>query len=152
MKDEDIHTAIDTSGYVESDIFRNVVTNADLVLFDLKLYASKKHKEYTGVSNHKIIENFYQLSDNSVAVYVRIPLIPKITDTEENLFALKELLLQNRSIRRLDLLPYNELADSKYKRLDINHEIAGLKTQNEIQLNQIKSIFEDVPFEITLRG
>ena len=68
------------------------------------------------------------------------------------MFALKELLLQNRSIRRLDLLPYNELADSKYKRLDINHEIAGLKTQNEIQLNQIKSIFEDVPFEITLRG
>lgn len=152
LRDEDIHTAIDTSGFCESSIFRKIVDAADLILFDLKIYDSLLHKKYTGVDNLRIIDNFFSLSESKSNVFVRIPLIPDITDTEVNLHALKGIISRNTSVKRLDLLPYNELANSKYKRLNIDSTIESLKTQTEDQLVRIKNIFGDLPIQITLRG
>ncbi len=108
-----IHTAIQTSGYAPSSQFASVLTLADYVLFDLKLMDEQQHLEYTGVSNRLILENFSLLSESGKQFVVRTPLIPRVTDTAENLQMIAECL-KFHNVDTIELLPYNKSAGGKY--------------------------------------
>ena len=108
-----VHTAIQTSGYCEKDVFDRILALADYFLFDIKLADEQDHIRYTGVSNRKILKNFAALCQSGKAFTVRTPLIPGVTDTQENLNGIADILLAN-GIRRIELLPYNKAAGGKY--------------------------------------
>lgn len=111
----DIHKTLDTSGYIDSGTFRKAISLFDLIYFDLKLINNEAHKKYTEVSNEQILENLRILSDSQIPYHIRIPLIPTITDTQENLDAIREIIqsLSNKP-ERVDTLPYNICAGGKY--------------------------------------
>ena len=111
-----VHTAIQTSGYCEPDVFQKAVALADYFLFDIKLISDDLHRQYTGVSNKNILKNLAYLASNANDFVVRIPLIPGVTDTDENISGIIKILVQN-NIRYVELLPYNRLAGGKYKLL-----------------------------------
>lgn len=107
----DVSVAIETSGYTDSDTFRSIISRMDLVYMDIKLANDALHKKYTGVSNECILQNLELLRTSGIPCVIRTPLIPGITDTEENLEAIKKLVdgLPH------ELLPYNQMAGAKYK-------------------------------------
>ena len=105
-----VHTAIETSGYADADTFLSVCRSADLVLMDLKLYDAEAHKRYTGVSNEQILKNAAALKASGIPHVFRIPLIPAVTDTCENLAAIAAFVGDSRA----ELLSYNALAPAKY--------------------------------------
>lgn len=85
-----IHTAVDTCGHVKFDNIEKVFDVTSLFLYDLKLLDEKEHKHYTGADNKLILSNFIKLaqkirSTNKTKLWVRTPLIPNATDTEENI-------------------------------------------------------------------
>jgi pyruvate formate lyase activating enzyme len=147
-----INTAIDTSGYVGSSYFGKVYDHTDLFLFDLKIIDNELHEKFTGVSNKLILSNLRYLTERGEKVIIRIPLIPGITDTEKNLSEVASYLLKLKNIRKIDLLPYNEIAESKYKRFNKPPRLGKLKTQDEEKLNQIRNYFNDLGPEISIRG
>ena len=72
-----IHTAVETCGYVSPENFEAALKCIDYFMFDLKVYDSKKHKEYTGVPNEPIQRNLLALQAIGGKPHViRIPLIP----------------------------------------------------------------------------
>lgn len=105
-----VHTAIETSGYVKSERFQKVVTLCDFVYMDIKLADSEQHKKYTGVDNTIILENAAWLKQSGIRHCFRTPLIPDITDTEENLNAIQEIVGDSP----WEKLAYNPLAGAKY--------------------------------------
>ena len=107
------HRALQTSGYCENQKFLDVASRCELVLYDLKLIDDTMHKRYTGVSNKSIIENYKSLSKLDVDVITRIPLIPTVNDTKENIEATASLM-SACGRRNVELLPYNKLAGAKY--------------------------------------
>ena len=107
------HRAVETCGYTEKDTFAALLTRCDHVLFDIKIVNDDLHKHYTGVSNVPILANFKTLTESGVPFTVRTPLIPSVTDTEENLRAIAELL-QTAGVDTVELLPYHRAAGSKY--------------------------------------
>ena len=147
-----IHTAIDTSGYLNKSTFNQVYPLTDLFLFDLKIIDDELHQKFTGVSNKIILDNLKALTERGSKVIIRIPLIPGITDTEKNLSEISSYLLGLDSVRKLDLLPYNEIAESKYKRFNKPSRLGNLKTQDEGKLNEIKTYFGDLDLEVSIRG
>jgi pyruvate formate lyase activating enzyme len=82
----------------------------------LKLVDANKHKKYTGIDNTLILENFQALCNLKQPMHVRIPLIPGITDTNENMDGLVHLLKGQEAVKRVDLLPYHAISLSKYQR------------------------------------
>ncbi len=108
-----IHTALQTCGYVSPEVFRKVLEEVDYVLFDLKLFDGTAHRRYTGVSNENILQNFVTLVRSGKEFVPRIPLIPGVTDTAENIAALANFLAENR-VFYAELMPYNTMAGSKY--------------------------------------
>lgn len=116
LKENGIHSCIDTCGYVPQTSFEKVLPYADLFLYDLKKMDPEKHKEYTGVDNHLILDNLKYLCEKGARVIVRIPLIPGYTDSEEDMRQTAAFIRDALAgkIQRVELLPYNKLAASKY--------------------------------------
>lgn len=108
-----INRAIETCAYASEDVFRSVISECDFVYCDLKLADSEVHKRYTGASNEMILNNIEVLRRSGVPYKLRVPLIPGITDTEENLAGIKKLT----SPQEVQYLPYNKLAGAKYAML-----------------------------------
>ena len=109
-----LHTAIQTCGYCSADKFDTALSLADYFLFDLKIIDDENHKKYTGVSNKLILDNFRRLAKSGVDFIARTPLIPGVTDTEENISDIARILKEN-DVNKIELLPYNKMAGAKYK-------------------------------------
>jgi len=108
LRQKGIHIAIQTSGYFDIKEFtEKLLPYVDLVFFDIKILDSQKHKYWTGKENHRILENFFQLAKfPEINIVPRIPLVPGITATEENLSNLA-LFLRNSHATNCELLTYN---------------------------------------------
>ena len=109
-----LHTAIQTCGHCDETVFEKALEKADYFLYDLKLINDDMHRRFTGVSNQKIIKNFITLSKSDREFVTRIPLIPYVTDTKENIAAIAELLSEC-GITYAELLSYNKMAGGKYR-------------------------------------
>jgi pyruvate formate lyase activating enzyme len=114
---KDVHVLLDTSGYAQENDFRRVVEKSDLVYFDLKLIDRAAHLRHTGVDNERILRNLRVLAQMNVPFVIRVPLIPGVTDTAENLAAIAQTAKGLAGLIRVDLLPYNRAAGGKYSAL-----------------------------------
>lgn len=110
----DIHKAVETSGYASPEVFGKVLELADLLLFDIKLADSDLHRRYTGVGNGLILGNLALLRESGKPFVARIPLIPGVNDTRENMEATARLLNGAKGLQRVELLRYHKTAGAKY--------------------------------------
>ncbi|MBR5444890.1 MAG: glycyl-radical enzyme activating protein [Clostridia bacterium] len=108
---EGIHTAMETCGYAEPEVFQKTAEQMDHIILDIKLADPVRHREYTGRDNGCILENFRYLRSCGKPYQIRTPLVPGITDTEENLTAIRDLIGDSE----WEKLPYNTLAGAKYE-------------------------------------
>ena len=112
-----IHTAVETAGYTSPEILKRISTWTNLFLYDVKVIDDKRHREFTGVSNELILENLKGLSSWGADVIVRVPLIPGVSDDEENVRSLGGFLTQSTTIQEVHLLPFHKTGKEKYERL-----------------------------------
>lgn len=110
----DMNRTIETSGYTEPEIYKEVYENLDFVIQDIKIFNSEVHKRHIGVDNRNILENARYLRDGDKPFVIRIPLIPGVTDTKENYEEISSFLSGSKSLVRVELLPYLKVAGAKY--------------------------------------
>jgi pyruvate formate lyase activating enzyme len=149
---EHIHTAVDTAGYVPWENFEKIYDYVDLFLYDLKLIDNKSHVKYIGVSNELILENLKKLSQIKQNIVVRIPLVPGITDKSKNLQDIVFYLKKIKTVKRIDLLPYNPMGEEKYKKLKISNILGKMKHQSKKQLLGIKNEIKKHSFNVNIEG
>lgn len=112
-KDIGIHTAVDTAGHVPFSSFERILPYTDLILFDIKLMNSELHEKYTGVRNDLILNNLAKLLRRNVRIWVRIPIIPGVNDTEEEMIEIRSYFDRNGFPDNIELLPYHRMGESK---------------------------------------
>ena len=151
-KEKGIHTAIETSGYVDFRTLMDILEFVDVVLLDIKHMDSHKHRELTGVPNEKILSNAVNISRSGKELIIRFPLIPGYTDSEENLDSLKKFLQILSGVRQLDILPYHSLGETKYTALGKNYPFSGLKPPNQNLLDRCKKLLESKKVRVTIGG
>lgn len=109
-----VHIALQTCGYVQSDIFKRIIDKVDLVLFDMKIMDKELAKEFEGVDNTLILNNLEILKASNTPFIARVPLIPGVIDTEKNIEAIIDKLKDAKNLLLVEELPYNKYAGSKY--------------------------------------
>lgn len=112
---QDMHVLLDTSGYGQEEDFHQLARSSDLVYFDLKLIDSRLHRHYTGCDNDLILSNLNLLDEIRKPFVVRVPLVPGVTDTDQNLADIARVVRGLSALERVELLPYNKAAGSKYQ-------------------------------------
>lgn len=110
----DVHAVIETSGYAPEEVFKAVAQEMDMVIMDVKIVDDEKHRFYTGASNQLILRNLQNLIQLQKPMRIRVPLIPTVNDTPENMEATARLLENAPALEKVELLPYNRAAGGKY--------------------------------------
>jgi len=120
-----IHTAVDTCGMCSPLAIAEMSAEADLVLYDVKEIDSERHRAFTGHANERIFANLLGLAERMrregrpLALWIRTPLIPGATATDENVRGIGRFLAENVGdvVSRWELCAFNNLAADKYRRL-----------------------------------
>ena len=114
-----IHRTVDTCLFASEDVVREVAGNCELILADLKHMDPQKHIEFTGQRNELILSNIRMLAEEGYNFIVRIPLIEGVNADDENIRATAEFLasLPGSDERKVELLPYHEVAKGKHDKL-----------------------------------
>ena len=151
-KEEGFHTVIDTSGYAPKDILEEILDNVDLFLYDLKLFNDEEHVKYTGVSLDLILDNLQFLCKKEQEIIVRIPIIPNITDSAENINQIGEFISNLKCILRVDILPFNKMGEAKYRRLEKPYMLNNITPPSEGRMNEIKNLLEAFDLSVKIGG
>lgn len=120
-KTSSMHRIIETSGYGESDKFKEVLKRVDFVYYDLKIMDDEKHKKYTGASNKLILNNARILFESGLPCVIRVPFIHGVNTNKENIAALCEFVKNAKNVEKVEFLCYNKMAGAKYKMLGLEY-------------------------------
>jgi pyruvate formate lyase activating enzyme len=116
---KNIHTCIETTLNIQTEVMLQVLPYADMIITDIKHMDSSKHREYTGSSNDLILKNMVAIADKNKPLIIRVPVIPEHNDADENIHATADFIkgeLGNR-VKQVQLLPYKQLGVEKYTSL-----------------------------------
>ena len=138
-KNNGVHTAVDTAGHVPFECFEQIIPYTDLFLYDVKCYDSDKHRQYTGASNELILSNLGRLLKMGIAMWVRIPIIPTVNESEEEMLNIKKFIISCGSPEKIELLPYHAMGEHKYAAIGKQAQTFSVPSKEKIL--QLKRVF-----------
>ncbi|NNG27266.1 MAG: glycyl-radical enzyme activating protein [Ignavibacteriaceae bacterium] len=147
-----LHTTVDTCGYVPTRVFEKIIDYTDLFLYDLKLINDELHHKYTGVSNKVIHTNLKWLDNNDQNICIRIPVVPGITDAQENISETINFLTKLDNISEISLLPYHRAGEGKYSRFKKENKFAQITTPENGYMQKVVDQFKILPHKIKIGG
>ncbi len=150
-RDRGIRTALETCGFAQPANFLRVAMRAGLVLFDLKFVDADKHRRYTGVANQLILANLKDLLASGIPAAVRIPVVPGVNDTPDDVARFADCL---RSLRApaVELLPYHRTGTDKYRRLGRSYRLPGTLQPAPADLARFREVLSRAGVPVTIRG
>ena len=139
LKKENIHTAIDTCGFISKEAIDKVMPYTDVFLYDIKAVDEDVHIRCTGQSNKLILENLKYIDDCGKSIEIRIPYVPEQnSDQKEKII---QLLKEFKNIAKVRVLPYHNYAGSKYEALSLKNTLPStIPSIEEIENFQKKLI------------
>lgn len=150
LKEEGIHTALDTTGYAPWETVERTLPYTDLYLYDLKHMDSKKHKDVIGVPNELILSNARKLAEHGKKLQIRIPVIPLFNHDEENIRKTAEFCQTlGESVAMIQLLPYHNLGVMKYLRIS-DKPVAQATPPSDEYMEKLKKIMEEYGLPVTI--
>lgn len=141
LKAEGIHTAVDTSGYVTLEDVQKIEKFTDLFIIDIKHMDCQSCEKLTGKSNRRALELIEYLNSINKDVWIRCVMVPSLTDNEEHIIKLSQYVKKFDNITRFEILPYHDMARSKYDKLNIKYPLSNMKGYNTIELRKLKDCF-----------
>lgn len=139
LKENGIHTAVDTCGFVSREAINKVLPHTDLFLYDMKAFDEEVHIECTSQSNKIILENLKYIDDCGAKVEIRIPFVPDYNSNQIEKIA--DFLSKLKNITKVKVLPYHNYAGTKYKSLDMPNTLPG-KLPEDSDIKAAEKILE----------
>ena len=151
LREEGIHTAIETSGFAKPEILDSVAQVADLVLFDVKHSDPEKHASFTGVDNVLIRENLKRTVQSGKPVIARYPLIPGVNDDEKTVYEMGDLCLK-LGIDTIHILPFHQAGETKWDGVGVEYSFKGLEGMAVKDAESAQAILEAKGLTVSLGG
>ena len=140
LHEKHLHVALETTGFASSAVFERVIAHADLLLFDIKQWNEKKHREGTGVSNLPILANLKTAISSGIEVLPRIPVIPGFNASLEDAEGFSNLL-NDHGIHKAQLLPFHQFGENKYHLLNRPYAYQDIPALHPEDLEEYLHVF-----------
>lgn len=139
-KKNNIHTCLDTNGFVEVEKIKDLLKYTDLVLLDIKHIVDNDSIWLTGQSSEKALQLARYLDDENIPVWIRQVLIPDLTDSEESLILLGDFVKSLSNVDRFEFLPYHEMGIKKWEEMGEEYSLKNIRPANKDDINRAKKI------------
>ena len=156
------HRTVDTTLYAQPDVVKAVAQECELLLIDLKLMDSEKHRLYTGVGNELILQNIRLIAEAGHDFRIRIPLIEGINADEQNIEATARFLYSLHSSPSqggvgggsVHLLPYHDVGKDKHLRMGSRYNPQGypMATPTDETLQRCRQQLEAYGLHVIIGG
>lgn len=146
LKEHNIHVAAETTGFIDEETFHKLTPLFDLILFDIKHYDSKLHKNGTGVESNLILKNLTWAYENNINILPRIPVIPGFNNALSDAKGIASLL-KDIGFKKVQLLPFHQFGEHKYELLGREYEMKDVKALFPEDLESYKQVFIDERIE-----
>ena len=148
-----IHTAMETAGLASWDTLRSMLPFLDLLYYDLKHMDTHAHQRLTGVSNERILDNFKRAASfSALPVIVRIPLVPGLNDSSENIEATARFVAEAGGVERMELLPYHRYGMHRYELLGREYGLRDLQGPTPESVNALVEIVASFGLKVQTGG
>ena len=148
----DLHRTVDTTGYAASELLLQVAQKTDLFLYDLKLMDDARHRDFTGVSNERILNNLKLLAQMGARIQVRVPIIPGINSDFENIDRTAEFVSDLAGVEQIAILPFHNSARGKYGRLGMDCISSQIECPSKEHLKIIAARLEKSGLQVKIGG
>jgi pyruvate formate lyase activating enzyme len=142
-KADNIHTAIDTSGFILDEKVKEVLEYTDLVLLDIKHINPHKYKELTARPLEPTLKFMEYLSSIKKTVWIRYVLVPGYSDDEEDLNKWAEYVSHFSNVERVDILPFHQMGTHKWQQLGREYKLKDVPTPTQSDIAKAEKIFKD---------
>ncbi|MCP1111073.1 glycyl-radical enzyme activating protein [Ohessyouella blattaphilus] len=136
LSSQGIDQWLETCGYFAFDKVSDILPKMSHIFYDLKVMDEEKHKHYTGVSNQIILDNAKRIYELKIPMTIRIPSIPGLNLTRENLEQTLEFMSRYLPDAELELLPYHDLGREKYHALQMEEALHIFEVPSEEELEE----------------
>ncbi|QSX05332.1 glycyl-radical enzyme activating protein [Sedimentibacter sp. zth1] len=151
LKENNIHTAVDTSGAMTFDCYERIYKYTDVFLYDLKIMDDEKHKIFVGTTNKVILENLKKLSKIHKHIIIRMPIINNINANFEHISTTIKYL-KDLNIEEVNLLPYHDISRHKYRQLNINYDECNMSVPSDNTMDKFKEMFQKSGLNVKIGG
>ncbi len=153
LKKEEISLYIDTCGACPEENIDAILPFADVFLYDIKCIDPALHRKYTGADNTLILRNLRHISGKGAVIDIRIPVIPGVSGSVEEMTSIARFLRENEiHTRRVHLLPYHSTGNGKYLRLGRKVPDAALRVPEADEMAAYERIFRAAGFPDVRQG
>ncbi|MCL5070617.1 MAG: glycyl-radical enzyme activating protein [Actinobacteria bacterium] len=142
LKYNNVHTALDTSGFARWEVLKKILENVDLVLYDLKQMDKQKLYEYTGCNLDFVLQNLQNIDESGISIWIRTPVITGYTQDEEGIINISRFIAKLKNVKRYELLKYNILALQKYEWMDTDYILKKMHPPSEAVMRKLKKLAE----------
>lgn len=147
-----VNTAIETTANVPFETVKEFAQNLDYILMDIKHTDSKKHMEFTGVSNELILDNAIKLAPIAKSLTVRVPVIPTFNDTEDEIYSIARFAKSLRGVHEIHLLPYHRLGYDKYIGLGREYKMGDVEPPTKEHMEKLKKAAQTAGLDVVIGG
>ena len=148
---EGIHVAIETAACVSTDVFLRVLERVDFAYIDLKHYDDAKHRAGTGTGNALILKNIAAALRSKTPVVLRIPVIPGFNDAADDYQGFADALT-NLGAKQVQLLPFHQLGESKYKRFPLPYALEGVSQMHDEDVSAFADVLQNAGLDVQIGG
>ena len=143
-KEEKIQTCLESTFYAEWSTIEKVLPYTDIIISDIKHMDTNVHRKHTGRENHLILENLKKLADLNKEIILRIPVIPGVNDSDDNLEKTADFILNEMggNVRTLQLLSFMRLGEEKYQSLGIPYKMENIVVDRKAFTEKVKKMAE----------
>jgi pyruvate formate lyase activating enzyme len=128
---------LDTTGYAPGEDYDKILPYVDLFLYDLKHMDTEKSLKTVGAGNELILKNAKRIAEKGGKLQIRIPIIPKLNATEENIKATAEFCRElGDAVTMVQLLPYHGFGGSKYTRLGRQYKLVNVASPSDEEMQK----------------
>ena len=146
------HRCVDTCGFTQKRVIVEAAKRTDLFLYDIKHMDPEEHKKYTGVDNVVILENLAAISEAGANINVRIPFMPGLNSSDENMRAIGKFVAPLRGVVGVNILPYHTVAKGKHERWHMEYKLNDLMPPTENQTHHAAEILESYGLKVHIGG
>lgn len=150
LKEMNLHIALETCGYFDPGLIDKLIDTVDLFLFDLKVIDPSLHKKLIGVENKRILENFKSIVKKAgqERITPRISIIPGANADKNAIDGVIDFLRKVEYSQKVELMPYNDLAKSKWEKIGRGKDYVQFEKISENDLENIRKMFIKAGFSI----
>ena len=143
-REKSIHTALDTSGAILNDAAKEALRYTDLVLLDIKHCDPDKYAQLTGGDLGKTLRFLDYISEEGIDFWVRQVIVPGFNDNTFDIHKLGQLLENRKHLKRVELLPYHEMAMHKWEQMGLEYELKHISPPEEHHLDPLRDALSEM--------